>query len=167
MAPASDRKLSIEQLAFEVLQASHHADHLEGGPGCFNSAVMFLAEAAGASLFFILKEEDAMNDRLAGVNLQIGKRVAHGVGDILCMCGLTLEDSAETNDRLEDGVVRLGESCGNDWNFKGPWDLEDFNAGNARLRKFFLCRFYQRLGVGLIVPGSDDGDRCIDCLSPL
>ena len=73
MCRNSPRAELIEQFAFEILEGAHDPDHFEGGAGGFDSAVVVLAEAADAGLFFVLEKEYAVDHGLAGMDLETGQ----------------------------------------------------------------------------------------------
>ena len=84
--------------------------------------------------------------------------MADGIGDVLGVTGLTLEDRAETDDGFEDRVIGLGKAGGHDRDFEGAGDANDFNASDAGGGQFLLGGLDEGVGVGGVVLGGNNGD---------
>jgi len=93
-----------------------------------------------------------VDDRDAGVDLELGKGVRDADDDVIGMGCRAAKDGAEADNRIDRTAA--GENAGDGWNFEAARDADDPNA-------FWICEFCfgkadECVGVTRIVPGGNN-----------
>lgn len=116
------------------------------------------AESADFCLFAVFGGEDAEGDGDAGLDADFGETVCDGVGDVMIVLGVSLDDDADT----DDGVVGFAvcEKCSDDGEFKGAWDADNVDVvfGNVAGEEGIDAIVNHGVGEVCVETGCGDGD---------
>ena len=122
-------------VVFGCGDGAHELGYLEGGGGGFGAAVvLWFGEAALAGLVEGVEEEDLVDDGEEVVDLDDGKGVGDGGGDVLGVLGVALKDDGEAKDSVKGlgGVLRGGGEFGSHGgDFEGAGDAKGLELGLA------------------------------------
>jgi len=121
-------------------------------------------EATHARVFFVFKNEHAMNHGDGMLDLNLCERMGYAPADVLGVAGLALEDDAETNDGVDlirgawcVTLICLRNGAGYGGDFKGAGDADDLDLFGAGAFQFRHCGAQHCVDVLGIVLRSDDG----------
>ena len=92
---------------------------------------MILIEATDFGLLAIFEQQNLVDDRHFGLDLDQRKRLAHGLADVLGMRGLTAKDDPEADNRGIAGRLAAREASGDHGNLVRARHAHDTDLGGT------------------------------------
>ena len=115
------------------VEGSHDAGHFQSGLGSLQTTIVILIETADFGLLSILEQQNFVDDWNFGFDLDERERLAHGLTNVLGMCGLPTKDHPKADDRGITRRLAAGEACSDDRNFVRAGHAHDTNFRGTRV----------------------------------
>ena len=139
----------------DCIKLGEEFGHVNGCPGCFDTAVVIRIEASDFGLLFVVQKENLVNDGDKVPDGELLQCVGDGARDEFGMAGLALNHNAERDDGVDLGV--LSDVFGANGDLKSSGNAVEGDCGTGENANKLLIRgLDESADKVLIIEAGDD-----------